>query len=227
MARRITKSAVRKNTRKRTVRKYRRNKGGPTIVTQKGLATSSIQRVKLRYMSIIDHVASTTNEILYRGNAMYDPEVSVGGNQPVGFDQWAAFYSTYRVIGAKAKLTYVSDGTNPAAIMVLNANTSGTSTAAVLLSQQKFSKTKFFTAGNNYPVTLSMYMTTAKVFGMRKEAVFSEDNFLAPTGSAPADQWFFQWRLDSLDGSTNVDGYIQAQITYYCEFLNPKLLPQS
>lgn len=42
----------------------------------------------------------------WRLTSLYDPELSVGGGQPYWFDQLAAVYSRYRVLGAKITATF-------------------------------------------------------------------------------------------------------------------------
>lgn len=53
-----------------------------------------------------DSAVTTTNsqtvyQKLYRLNGLYDPLYALGGNQPLGFDQYAALYKKYYVKGVK------------------------------------------------------------------------------------------------------------------------------
>ncbi len=41
---------------------------------------------------------------LVRLNSLYDPDLSGVGSQPVGFDQWSAFYNRYRVISTNVQI---------------------------------------------------------------------------------------------------------------------------
>lgn len=40
----------------------------------------------------------------FRFNSLFDPQISLGGHQPYGFDQWMAMYTRYTVISATATL---------------------------------------------------------------------------------------------------------------------------
>jgi len=68
---------------------------------------SDIQLVKLRYSStLVDFTASIGYYAhVFRLNSLFDPDYTGVGAQPLGFDQWAALYGSYRVIRASAKLT--------------------------------------------------------------------------------------------------------------------------
>lgn len=43
------------------------------------------------------------NTYTFAANGLYDPDITGTGHQPMGFDQMAAFYNHYEVIGAKIK----------------------------------------------------------------------------------------------------------------------------
>lgn len=45
---------------------------------------------------------------IFRLNSIYDPDVSSGGHQPYGHDEYASIYSKYCVIGAKVKVEILS-----------------------------------------------------------------------------------------------------------------------
>lgn len=50
----------------------------------------------------------TPTAIVIRANGMYDPEVVLGGHQPMYFDQYSALYNHYTVIGSRVKFTIVN-----------------------------------------------------------------------------------------------------------------------
>lgn len=63
------------------------------------------QRFKLTYrtsMEVPFGYTIGTVATYYRQNSLYDPEVAVGGGQPVGFDQLALTYNAFYVWGCKA-----------------------------------------------------------------------------------------------------------------------------
>lgn len=58
---------------------------------------------KMRYHDIIslNPGVGTTSLHLFRANSVFDPDETGVGHQPAGFDQWAARYTHYTVLGAK------------------------------------------------------------------------------------------------------------------------------
>jgi len=46
----------------------------------------------------------------YNMNGIYDPEVALGGGQPRGFDQMAALYQEYKVVGCTAEVYFSAGG---------------------------------------------------------------------------------------------------------------------
>lgn len=59
---------------------------------------------------------TTSYDLVMRGNGCYDPDVAVGGHQPLGFDQYMALYNKYYVKSStiKVDLSTVSLGANNA-----------------------------------------------------------------------------------------------------------------
>jgi len=64
----------------------------------------------------------------FRLNGLFDPDFSLGGHQPMGFDEWSAFYGRYRVKSAKCKIRAVSNTTVnvPMAVIAYPSNSSAT-----------------------------------------------------------------------------------------------------
>jgi len=64
---------------------------------------------RLRYTSSkqFDCASQTVPWNNFAANGIYDPDLATGGEQPMGFDQWAALFNHYIVKGAKITM-YVS-----------------------------------------------------------------------------------------------------------------------
>ena len=65
------------------------------------------KKVRLRYVQTfsLDAPGSGIATRYFRANGMFDPDASVGGHQPLYFDQYMAGYDHYTVIGSKIKVT--------------------------------------------------------------------------------------------------------------------------
>jgi len=225
MARRMTRKSAKRRMKKRSNKKY--SKGS---AKQTG-AFAARQFVKLKYTSTYDHIAATSNILIMRGNGIYDPEAATGGSQPLGFDEWAGFYQNYRVRASKIKCSYVVDpaagAVSPAVQICVLPNVAGTTYTSQLASQQRFARSKFVPSSCVTTQVLKSYCKTSSIFGVTKRSVADQDNFGAPVTTTPSNQWYWNFTAYSLDGSTAVDAWLQAEITYYVEFFNPKILAQS
>lgn len=65
---------------------------------------------RLRYVTEceLDAGVGGTSSFQIRANGCYDPEVSIGGHQPKGFDQFMALYRHFTVTASKIKVTPVN-----------------------------------------------------------------------------------------------------------------------
>lgn len=72
-----------------------------------GLGFPARMRAKLRYNETfgLTSTAGALNVYTFYANALYDPNQSGGGHQPMYFDQFMAVYDHYKVIGAKVQVT--------------------------------------------------------------------------------------------------------------------------
>lgn len=72
--------------------------------------------VKLRYVDSITMNASagTVDSHVFVANSLFDPDLVLGGHQPLGFDQWSQFYNHYVVVGSKIKASFSSQTSSPA-----------------------------------------------------------------------------------------------------------------
>lgn len=111
-------------------RRFRRKK---QTVVQRGIV-SNRQIVKLKYSEFfsLDPGINTAATYTFGANCMYDPNITGTGHQPLGFDQWMAFYNHFTVIGARIKATFVSaaagatDGTTLCGVEIAPSSTATT-----------------------------------------------------------------------------------------------------
>ncbi len=71
-----------------------------TVSSFTRLATGPLTLVrKLRYATSVtfDPSAGATQNIFILANGLFDPEVALGGHQPLGFDQYMSFYDHFKV----------------------------------------------------------------------------------------------------------------------------------
>nr|AGA18285.1 hypothetical protein [uncultured marine virus] len=82
-----------------------------------GAVGSRTKYVKLPYTSTTFTPAATIGGIVgatfkFGLNCLWDPYLSAGGHQPMGFDQWTAFYKRYKVYRCDIKIRVMHFGSD-------------------------------------------------------------------------------------------------------------------
>lgn len=182
---------------------------GTTVVPDKVI-------LKMRYcQSIQRDLLLPIDEYVFRGNSLFDPDFTGGGTQPLGFDQWANFYSKYRVNGSKITVLAVntSSANNMFISLIPSLISTGVTTTADAISTP-YSRYSFMSVLSSQPKTvLKSYMTTGKLSGQN---VRYEDNYEAAMGANPVNVWYWIIDAQSNNGVSNLQYQIIVIITYYC-----------
>lgn len=232
---------ARRSFRKR--RKFSKRKFSRKLRVPRGLKTSTIGttvpdrlRCKLKYFEQKPFNIALGGNQYYtiRANSFFDPDFSLGGGQPVGYDQWAAFYNYYRVKACKIKMTVVQNGATAGnlcqLVLLPTTDTSGTTINTVTVNaQQPYAQTRFTNVndGGGAIVHLKGYMSTAKIWGQTPAAIQADDDFSATTAANPIKEWYWVLGSLALDGVSTQSGFLDVQITMYGEFFGRKPLAGS
>lgn len=109
---------VRKKNKKSYRRKPRKNYRKRRVFRPQKLLSTGFPKstaVKLRYVDSIqmDAGVGTVASHAFVANSCFDPDKVLGGHQPLGFDQWSAFYNHYVVVGSRIKATFTSQSSSP------------------------------------------------------------------------------------------------------------------
>ena len=134
-------------------------------------------------------------------NAAYDVDPALGSTETYGFDEYAAFYSYYRVISYSYDIKVSCNGltTDPVTIYVLNTNTKPLGSRFDLYSTNPYCQTKVLVQyGYNQQVFRASH-TIAQIVGSK--TVETEDNYRALTTGVPADLTWLTLAFESLSGA--------------------------
>lgn len=210
-------------------RKYKRRMGRMVRAPRMGTGIAPAVFAKLKYVETYSgNTGSAPYQVNYRGNSLFDPNVAIGGHQPLYFDQYMALYGKYLVLGSSMKLT-VTNGSNTAALQcVLWPNTDVTVLATVseVLEQTKASTMRTIPLGQSLAYSTKRYAKTSTVLGLSKVQLGEEE--LSGTSSAnPANEWFWSILFSSIDGSSTVSVAYCVEITYYVKFYDRLFQNQS
>lgn len=187
------------------------------------------QRVKLKYVTYLNLGGTPFPTYVFRGNNVYDPDLSGGGHQPTGLDQWNQFYSKYKCHASKIKCTLVSNtasGPGSNAVFSINPQLTTSAIGYRTIDAQPYSKSVVLASGYAGRSFMSNYMSTKKVFGL-SEAL--DDDFRQPIGSLgdTTRDWYWSLELSALDLTTALNSALKVEIIYYLELTDRISLPIS
>ena len=93
-------------------RKSRPRRNASVAVPRGKLAFPQEMKTTLRYVESFDlePTSATAAGISLLANGLFDPEVSIGGHQPRGFDQYTELYHKFTVRSSKLSVTFSYEG---------------------------------------------------------------------------------------------------------------------
>lgn len=157
---------------------------------------------------------------VYRGNSIFDPDLTGTGGQPLGFDQWAALYATYTVLGSKCEVTSMANGgtsTNTMAGCVpTNFSTAFSTGDQERMQETPYSKIRPVVMGANSvgQAYVSNYMSTNKMLGVVRAYTQISDLASSNVTTNPSVQWF--WHVVNYVPGLATQSLIQeVKITFF------------
>lgn len=212
----------------RRPRRQHRKRGARSVVQVGRQITSRRNFCKLTYE--IGQVGTTTTSVLgsyaLQLNSVHDPQYSVGGGQPRGFDQWSAFYENYRVHGVKVTVYAQSLTPDNQSILALSPRTVvGSPVNVKELLEQPATRRCFFTSDR--PCIKSAYFDCAKALGITRRNYNTDDAYNSGVGASPAQLLLCYINWININETTSTGHNIRATATYYVEFYKPLTLGSS
>lgn len=205
-----------KKTKRRVYKKKAKqlNVPKPMVAFGRGLPLKCI--VTHRYFEPVSINCSSgvLNKYLFSCNGMYDPNFSGGGHQPMYFDQFAALYDQYVVIGSKINVKVTFHGNTQYAANVgiyINDDTTQTPTDLNSLVEHSSASYKMLAPQNTKVTTLSKTWSAKKIFG---KGVMSNNSLQGNATSNPSEQSFYNIFVQPLDQISTQSYYVEASIEY-------------
>jgi len=144
----------------------------------------------LPYTGVLNRTPSSfLDDYLFNLNSIFDPDRTGVGHQPLGHDQWAAFYSRYRVMSVEIIAEFVNTGAIPYWVSMFP-STATTSPTIDNFAEQPYVETGTISAGGSVassPVVLSARWDLPKIAGRSRSEYRSSDLYSAAFGSSPAE----------------------------------------
>lgn len=196
----------------------------------KGLPKTAV--VTHRYVATCDLVNAlgATAYCSYRCNGMFDPEVALGGHQPLYFDQMSALYHHYTVIGAKIniKLSGSSNALDNVPVAVCLQQHPGATPVAfdpMVAAEQNYAKIKVLsTDGSGGTLQLNSKWSAKKTF---KGSILGNDELKGSPTTDPVEQSYWTVSSRPIDITTATAQLFVVTIDYIAVWRELKQVPQS
>lgn len=206
-------------------RSFQGRSGPSTVVIRQPSGVPDRLFTKLVYEEALALTSTSGSpaDNLYRGNSVFDPNLTGGGHQPYFADQWAAMYSNYFVHASKIEVMFYNNNTAlPQASVICGIVPSTVSTTFAgssyeLNREQPYGK--WAQIGINPQMAMVKgYMSSAKMFAVDPKGISIENDYGALTTANPNAQWYWHVTLCAADGSSTAGGFARVKVTYFVEY---------
>lgn len=227
------KTALRKKKSARLIKRFKQapvrskvlvNKN--TVSLGQGFPRKMIMTHKYEETVSITSTTGAPARYKFNCNGMYDPNYSGTGHKPMCFDQMAALYNHYTVIGSKIRCTVVnatSAGVLGEVALMYNDDTA-TSTADISsVAEQVRGKGRLIPAGSTVPFFLSNKYSAKKIFG---GTVMSNTSLIGTATTNPTETSFWDIVYQAYGTGTN-NVVVKVDISYIAIWSEPKDLGPS
>lgn len=162
---------------------------------------------------------------VWAGNDLFDPNITGGGSQPFGYDQWTAVYNRYRVYGSQCTVEIAPTSSTQTlytfklTLVPWNLSAGLASLGEDVVAEMPFAKTKtgtIYTVGSGGN-SITSYCSTAKIYGVSNAQVDIDDTYAALYTASPGKRWAWWVKLNNLtdDGTTSYN--VRVRIKYYAK----------
>lgn len=180
--------------------------------------------IHMRYCSgaTLTSTLGTIGTYNLKVNSIFDPDGTGVGHQPLGHDQWSAFFSRYTVLGSKTTAVFNSSNASIPMVCGLYLTDSPTVGGTSVTDIQEQGKSKYIviqpnTNGNNASQFKPLVMNySAKRWHQVKDAK-DADTLEANFGSDPVDLTYVLLYVGPFDGSSTATQSIFCQ--YQIDFI--------
>jgi hypothetical protein len=206
-------------------------------------AKASVNRPALRGRSIVpdtirvvlpfeDHLTLTSETTAnlatvnsYRLNSIYDPDYTGAGHQPLGFDQYAALYGKYLVIGARWHVQYYHTGST--SVLLASCKPSSSSSApssAETLAELPGGGTSLIPQSGGPITNLRGSWSAQKWFGTDP---YNSDDFRSVVTDNPFAQVYLHAGIGTITSHSAATIVVRVRIMYDVVFMAPQQLTAS
>lgn len=157
----------------------------------------------------------------FRGNSVFDPDYTGGGNQPNFYDNLNVVYGKYKVMSSTITVSFQNlSATIPARVLVMASDIVTLPTNSLNAAGNNNASLKHLGVLNGAGTiqTITKTMSTAKINGKDQKHIKDSDQYESLVTASPADAWFWNIMVDSYDFANVTTGYMDVKITYTVRF---------
>lgn len=186
------------------------------------LGVSKYRFAKLSYCDLCSGTVNVNNFISFSyQSSLYDPYVPVGGHQPMFFDQFAAMYQRYTVMGIAYNIDLHTDQSAAGPLFVTVTPSSIGSTPSSISVARERPGTRETTCALGFKGRLKGYISVAKILGVDRRKLLTDDQYSAVVTTNPSQMAFLTLQVWNSSGTAAIPVYISLRLTYYCRFFDP------
>lgn len=184
----------------------------------------------IRYVDVYT-LTSASNGIAkqyMRMNSLFDPDQTGTGHQPYYFDQFAALYNRYTVLGSKLTAEFsllpsaiaTAQPSGPAVIGVIGDDSASTSTTVSTLLESNSCKHTLLGSQHGGPniKTLTLTYSPSRELGLSPD----DDTVGALVTTNPSNQWYGLVWMAETGLSTATSASVKVQMEYCVKFSQQK-----
>ncbi len=148
--------------------------------------------VYTNYLSLVESAVAVGAFNAFAVNDLYDPDFSSTGNQPIGYDQWAQFYTRMRVMGCRATFTFAARSGDPCAVgWMAHAQSTPTSSISAWAGQ-RFSDHRLIAGTSSGPsvTSFSVNIPLWDILSITKRQYVDESDYSQVVGAGPVRRVF-------------------------------------
>lgn len=210
-----------------------KNRGG--VASPKTKVTGRLSKMSAqathKYCDFFTTNVTATTHFAYRGNGMYDPDVSVGGHQPLGFDQYAGLFDEFLVHSSDIEVVTkgfrlgADSAVSPCIVAVWADDSSSYPGSVSLIHETCLARGGIYTqTGNSYKNQLPIRLS-ARTVNQLANAEPSE--LVGRATGDPVKTWYWHVVLINPDLTFARTHEVELALSYNSVWSQPKLLASS
>jgi hypothetical protein len=187
--------------------------------------------VPLRYCHRSMQSGAVTKEQVFAINSLFDPDFTGAGHQPLGYDQWCAFYNRYRVDKVKVDIDFINgSGTLTDCLVVANNESTAINTQATFTSaaEAAFSWNRMCSPINsNGQLHMTQVYDLAQITGIERAKYVIDDSYQSVNSTSPTEGIYLHVVTQANDFATAISCEIRVRLTLFSSFWDKNQLTQS